>query len=426
MNLEIILVRTVLVLTAALSVGISLWGGYYLLTGLMSWRRPMDYGRHPAGTRFAVLIAARNEELVIGPLINSLLEQEYPAELYDIYVIPNNCTDNTALAARQFGAEVLECTVPVRSKGEVLRFAEEQLSGRHYDAFCVFDADNVVDRCFLKEMNNAYRAGARAAQGYRDSKNPYDSAISGCYSIYYWMMDRFHNQGKAGLGLSAMINGTGFMVAASTLKKLGGWRTETISEDLEMSAQCALAGVPIAWVPKAVTYDEQPLTFRESIKQRRRWTSGTLQIAGEWLPVLGRSLAERPAVQPLDMGATMLIPAYQAAALVSMAVTALAAGFVHPGHFSLLLCLGYIAGNLLITVLGATLSAVLVITVENKWDRRLLPALAGYWFFLLSWVALTVGCIFKKTTVWEEIRHTRNVSMPKGGKMKRSNQVLAP
>ena len=110
MNLEIILVRTVLVLTAALSVGISLWGGYYLLTGLMSWRRPMDYGRHPAGTRFAVLIAARNEELVIGPLINSLLEQEYPAELYDIYVIPNNCT---------------ECGGPVLPEGD-----EQCISGR--------------------------------------------------------------------------------------------------------------------------------------------------------------------------------------------------------------------------------------------------------------------------------------------------------
>ena len=123
MNLEIILVRTVLVLTAALSVGISLWGGYYLLTGLMSWRRPMDYGRHPAGTRFAVLIAARNEELVIGPLINSLLEQEYPAELYDIYVIPNNCTDNTALAARQFGAggAGVHCAGPVKGGGAPLR-----------------------------------------------------------------------------------------------------------------------------------------------------------------------------------------------------------------------------------------------------------------------------------------------------------------
>ena len=173
MNLEIILVRTVLVLTAALSVGISLWGGYYLLTGLMSWRRPMDYGRHPAGTRFAVLIAARNEELVIGPLINSLLEQEYPAELYDIYVIPNNCTDNTALAARQFGAEVLECTVPVRSKGEVLRFAEEQLSGRHYDAFCVFDADNLLDKNYIREINKVFDNGYRIVTSYANGFHMY-------------------------------------------------------------------------------------------------------------------------------------------------------------------------------------------------------------------------------------------------------------
>ena len=384
MNLEIILVRTVLVLTAALSVGISLWGGYYLLTGLMSWRRPMDYGRHPAGTRFAVLIAARNEELVIGPLINSLLEQEYPAELYDIYVIPNNCTDNTALAARQFGAEVLECTVPVRSKGEVLRFAEEQLSGRHYDAFCVFDADNVVDRCFLKEMNNAYRAGARAAQGYRDSKNPYDSAISGCYSIYYWMMDRFHNQGKAGLGLSAMINGTGFMVAASTLKKLGGWRTETISEDLEMTAQCVLADVQVAWVPLAVTYDEQPRT--------------------------GRQMTAAPRGALLDIGMTMLIPAYQLVAVVNTLAAAAAAGLSgRPFTFAAGAFCGAILLNVGLTAVFATLSGALVLTVERKWDRRLWKSLLVYWLFLLSWLPITIGSFFKQTTVWEEIRHTRNV-----------------
>ena len=77
-----------------------------------------------------MLIAARNEELVIGPLINSLLAQNYPPELYDIWVIPNNCTDNTARAARGFGARVLECTVPVKSKGEVLRFAYRRLRGR--------------------------------------------------------------------------------------------------------------------------------------------------------------------------------------------------------------------------------------------------------------------------------------------------------
>ena len=108
MNLEIILVRTVLVLTAALSVGISLWGGYYLVSGLMCWRGQRPFPIRPARTKFAVLIAARNEELVIGPLINSLLMQDYPPELYDIWVIPNNCTDHTAQAAAGFGAKVLE------------------------------------------------------------------------------------------------------------------------------------------------------------------------------------------------------------------------------------------------------------------------------------------------------------------------------
>ena len=227
---------------ALVGAGMTLWGGYYLVTALMSWRKPMDYGRHPASTRFAILVAARNEELVIGNLINSLLAQDYPRELYDIWVIPNNCTDHTAQAARDFGANVMECTVPVKCKGDVMRFAYRQLRDKGYDAFCVFDADNVADPQFLREMNNAYRAGARAAQGYRDSKNPFDSAISGCYSIYYWMMDRFHNQGKAGLGMSAMLGGTGFMVSAAAFDKMGGWCTQSISEDLEMSAQCALAG----------------------------------------------------------------------------------------------------------------------------------------------------------------------------------------
>ena len=159
-------ILSVLVLVSGLlCLGVTVWGGYYLVTGLMSWRRPLDYGWHPARTRFAVLIAARNEELVIGPLINSLLTQDYPPELYDIWVIPNNCSDNTAMAARNFGAKVLECTVPVKSKGEVLRFAYNRLRGRQYDAYCVFDADNLVHRRFLAEMNNAYMAGVRVAQG---------------------------------------------------------------------------------------------------------------------------------------------------------------------------------------------------------------------------------------------------------------------
>ena len=406
-----------LALTGTMGVLMTLWGLWYLVSGLASVRRPADYGFHPARTRFAILIAARNEELVIGPLINSLLAQDYPSDLYDIWVVPNNCTDNTALAARNFGARVLECTVPVKSKGEVLRFAYNRLRGRRYDAWLVFDADNVVDPRFLAEMNNARMAGARAAQGYRDSKNPYDTAVSGCSSIYYWMMDRFHNGGKAGLGVSAMIGGTGFMVTQALLDRLGGWRTETISEDLEITAQAVLAGERVAYVPRAVTYDEQPLTWEQSFTQRRRWSSGTLQVAQRYLPALSEAQADRPRLSLFDFEATLLLPAYQLAALAGLACTALSAALGGRTLLqALLLGLAGALGNLAWAALTATAAAWLVITLEGKWDRRLWKGLATYWLFLLTWLPITACSFWKKTTVWEEIRHTRTVAPPLPGR----------
>ncbi len=397
-----------LALTGTMGVLMMLWGLWYLVSGLACVRKPIDYGCHPARTKFAVLVAARNEELVIGPLINSLLTQEYPSELYDIWVIPNNCTDNTSLAAQNFGAKVLECGMPVKSKGEVLRFAYNRLRGRGYDAWIVFDADNVVDSRFLAEMNNARLAGVQAAQGYRDSKNPYDTAVSGCSSIYYWMMDRFHNGGKAGLGMSAMIGGTGFMVTQKLLDRLGGWRTETISEDLEITTQAVLAGERVAYVPKAVTYDEQPLTWEQSFTQRRRWTSGTLQVALAYLPALGKAQTERPRLLLFDVEMTLLLPAYQLAALAGLVCTALTSAL---GGNTLLqaVALGAagVCGNIAWAALTATVAAGVVITMENKWDRRLWKGLAAYWLFLLTWLPITAFSFWKKTIVWKEIRHTR-------------------
>ena len=394
-----------LALTGTMGVLMTLWGLWYLVSGLASVRKPKNYGFHPAQTKFAVLVAARNEELVIGPLINSLLTQDYPAELYDVWVIPNNCTDNTALAARNFGAKVLECTAPVKSKGEVLRFAYNRLRGRRYDAWVVFDADNIVDSRFLTEMNNARLTGVQAAQGYRDSKNPYDTAVSGCSSIYYWMMDRFHNGGKAGMGTSAMIGGTGFMVTQKLLDRLGGWRTETISEDLELTAQTVLAGERVAYVPKAVTYDEQPLTWEQSFTQRRRWTSGTIQVAQGYLAPLAEEQADQPRLALFDFETTLLLPAYQLAALAGLLCTALTSALGGRTLLqSLILGLAGACGNIAWAALTATAAAGIVLTIESKWDRRLWKGLACYWLFLLSWLPITAVSFWKKTTVWKEIQ----------------------
>ena len=122
-----------------------------------------------------------------------------------------------------------------------------------------------------------------------------------------------------------MIGGTGFMVSQRLLDKLGDWQAQTISEDLELTAQTILAGERVRWVPKAITYDEQPNSWEQSFKQRRRWTSGTIQVARAYFPAVVREMGKQPRLGLADLGATLLVPAYQLSALASMVVGALAA-----------------------------------------------------------------------------------------------------
>ena len=174
-------------------------------------------------TRFACVIAARNEERVIGELVQSLLRQNYPKTLFDIYVMPNNCTDHTALAAIRTGAAILKPRGEVRCKGDALHEAFETLLRKDYDAFCVFDADNVVDADFLLRMNDAFLAGARVTKGAMRVKNPQDSPLCGCYGLYFTCFDFFFSRARMNCGLSSKLVGTGFAVHRSVLEQSGGW-----------------------------------------------------------------------------------------------------------------------------------------------------------------------------------------------------------
>ena len=96
---------------------------YFLVVALFALKKPKPIPRANPNMRFACVIAARNEERVIGGLIESLLRQTYPKALFDIYVMPNNCTDHTALAAIRAGAQVLRPEGEIRCKGDALHEA---------------------------------------------------------------------------------------------------------------------------------------------------------------------------------------------------------------------------------------------------------------------------------------------------------------
>lgn len=387
--------------------------GYYLLLALFGFKKPREYPESAPKTRFAVLIAARNEQCVIGNLVESLREQDYPRELFDIIVIPNNCTDRTAEVAREKGAEILECLQPVRSKGDVLRHAFERLSEfGDYDAVCVFDADNLAHSDFLKEMNNAFCDGVRVAQGYRDSKNPGDTFISGCYSIYYWMLNRFFSGARPAAGLSSVINGSGFMLSTALVEKLGGWNTETMTEDLEITTLCVLAGERVEWVRKAVTYDEQPLTFSQSWRQRRRWTSGMMQAFVKFLPKLLWGLIKERKRVYFDQIMFYMGPVVQIFCVASLLLTAaLDMLYVRNNVFPLALVSYKLFVSVNVSYLMSVAFAMIIVLSEKKNPLRMARSIAAYWLFVITWMPISVVCLFSRDKAWDEIRHTRSMKI---------------
>ena len=194
--------------------------------------------------RFMAIIPAHNEAAVVRNLIESLKNQNYPKELYDIYVIADNCTDNTAQIARDAGAIVFERFDDTKkTKGFALQWFLKQKIEENapYDAFCVFDADNIADVNFLKAMNKKLCQGENVVQGYRDIKNPTDNWITAGYAIFYWTMNRFYHLARYNLGLSPLLNGTGFMVRFDVIKPTG-WDTNTLTEDIEFSLKNIIEG----------------------------------------------------------------------------------------------------------------------------------------------------------------------------------------
>lgn len=395
------------------SLAMTAYTAYFLFIALFSLQKARRYPEKAPEARFAVLVAARNEEAVIGKLVESLLCQNYPRERYDVIVVPNNCTDGTGRVAGEAGAMVLECTVPTSSKGEVLDFALGRILRweKKYDAVCVFDADNLVHPDFLRRMNDAWQAGARVAQGYRDSKNPTDSLISGCYSIYYWMVNRFYSQARANLGLNAIVNGSGFMVSMDILQKAGGWKTATITEDIEFSAICAMKGEKIWWVPEAVTFDEQPLTFGQSWKQRKRWSTGMIQCMERYTLPLAAGAARGNRLS-FDSLMFFILPVVQVLGLLAMGGSFVFDLFgVRYGLFPRtdLFYRIFFAVNL--SLITTFLGAFLAVAANGKPVGRMLPAMLWYWVFIMSWLPINLLCLVKKATVWEEIPHTRAIQL---------------
>lgn len=389
----------------------------YLIIGLVEKRR-RDHKEAGRLHRYAVVISARNEANVIGGLIDSLKSQNYPQELLDIYVIADNCTDNTARVAEMAGAIVYRRFNKVQvGKGYAMDYLFNQLKAEgkdDYEGYFVFDADNHVDADFVREMNKVFDSGRYAAiTSYRNSKNFGSNWISAGYGLWFLREARFLNFPRMKMGVSCAISGTGFLVSGETIRENGGWPYHLLTEDIEFSVNCAVQGKRIGYCDKAVIYDEQPVDFKQSWDQRLRWSKGFYQVDYHYtLPLIkGMFRKGSKGFSCYDMFMTVAPGMLLTLSAILVNLIILTSCLTEPTYISRLVIaenLGFIARSIVTFYIALLVYGA--ITMASEWrnvaipDRKKVLYTFTFPFFMFTYIPISAAALVRKVE-WKPIYH---------------------
>ena len=385
---------------------------YYVAVALL--RRKKFVGRNEYH-RIAVLIAARNEENVIGQLLDSIRAQSYPKDRVDVFVGADNCTDDTAGVARAHGATVFErFNTEQVGKGYVLNELLRRIKRpghKHYDAYLVLDADNVLDPNFISEIEKVYSSGYDIVTCYRNSKNYGDNWISAGYALWFLREAQYLNNARMRLGSSCAVSGTGFLFSDMVLRECGGWNFFLLTEDIEFTIDNVVRGHKVGYAAGAVLYDEQPTSFAQSWRQRMRWSKGYLQVFCKYAVQLFSGIAHG-SFSCYDM--TMNIMPAAVLTGVSLAVN-VGAAIMNVTNGGSMAALGI---SVLQTVasLYMTLFVLGVITTVTEWRKIRCAAwkkvLYTFTFpvFMLTYVPICIVSLFAKVE-WNPILHDKVMTL---------------
>lgn len=279
---------------------------------------------------------------------------------------------------------------------------------RQYDAVVMFDADNLVNEDFLRLMNDDLCAGHKVVQGYLDTKNPDDSWITAAYAITYWYCNRLWQLSRTNLQMSNFLGGTGMCFDSKLLKEMG-WGATSLVEDLEFSMRCVQRNVYPVLNYDAKVYDEKPVTFKASARQRLRWMQGHFNVARNYFfPLLWAGIRERNMTK-ID------------SAVYSISVYNTFIGFLLTVFLWIDIALP--ADNVIVSIYSAMPPWLVVVIIacsvlpfpaamliEKVRSWKMFAYLISMPLFLISWWPITFYAFFTQNNkVWSHTEHTRVV-----------------
>jgi len=240
----------------------------------------------------SILIPARNEEKVIGRILQRMTELSYPKDKLQIIIIDDASTDNTGKIAEQYSKICSYIKIVHRSEKEGGRGKASALNAGFKHAkgeiILCFDADYYPQKDTLEKLVEVFAdQKVGAVQGRVTVLNEPQNMITRLVALERTGGYSVDQQARDNLGLITQFGGTVGGFRRELLESLGGWDESILAEDTDLTFRVYLAGYRVRYVNDAECYEEAVESWRAYWKQRYRWAKGHMQVfLKHWLKVL--------------------------------------------------------------------------------------------------------------------------------------------
>ena len=359
--------------------------------------------------RYCILIPARYESKVINNLLLSITKQTTKINPKDIYIIVESIKDKTVAIAKQYNMNIiLRENLSLKRKGYALNDAVTYILKKqiHYDAYFIFDADNILDKDFIKNMEKSLNEGYDIAIGYRNTKNS-NTLVSASSALTFSMINTMLNERKNKYHNNLTISGTGYYIKGSIIEEWNSFPFHSLTEDYELTLYAILNNLTTTYNKKAIFYDEQPDNFNISLKQRTRWVKGYFEARKKYINKISKSETKNDPNFASKVNAFLGVTPY---IYIIIGLLIILVNILITKGITTFLC--YLTIFLLLIYLVLSIFTIIMLKKEknslNISKSMKIKVMFYNPIFMLSYIICLLRTIFIKDIKWDKIDHNKN------------------